>query len=135
MKRMTKADFPSSLGAFKPVGHVVIVMPDDAAAAKAAAAFRDAGFSPEDILVFDSKEVSQMMSDRLDNASGGAGFGSEVQLMRQHQALAAEGGAFVIVFAPDDDQTARVGEIAKAQGARLATKYNRLMIEDLISLE
>lgn len=135
MQRMTKADFPSSLGAFKPVGHVVVVMPDDRSAEEAAEAFRSAGFAPEDVLVFESEEVKRMTADGLSTASGGAGFGSEIQIMRQHQAMAHEGGAFVIVFAPDDDQTAKVGDIAKARGARLATKYNRLLIEDLISAE
>ena len=44
IKRMTKADHPQSFGAFKPVGHVVVAMPDDARAAAAVRALRDAGF-------------------------------------------------------------------------------------------
>lgn len=134
MKRMTKADLPSSMGVFKPVGHVVVVMPDDRSAEETAQAFHDAGFEQQDVLVYTSEEVTRMTAELLPTASGGAGFGSEVQLMRQHQALASEGAAFVIVFAPDEERTKRVGEIAKARGARLATKYNRLMIEDLISV-
>lgn len=35
IKRMTKADHPQSFGAFKPVGHVVVAMPDDERAAAA----------------------------------------------------------------------------------------------------
>ncbi|CAN5382035.1 hypothetical protein BH09PSE5_BH09PSE5_27450 [soil metagenome] len=135
MKRMTKADFPSSLGAFKPVGHVVVVLPDDAGAQKAASAFVDAGFAADDVLLYSSEEVQKLVGDQLGDTSGGAGFGSEIQLMRQHHALASEGAAWVIVFAPEDEQTEKVAEVAKAHGAKLATKYNRLMIEDLITLE
>ena len=44
IKRMTKADHPQSFGAFKPVGHVVVAMPDDARAAQAVRALREKGF-------------------------------------------------------------------------------------------
>ena len=32
IKRMTKADHPQSFTVFKPVGHVVVAMPDDESA-------------------------------------------------------------------------------------------------------
>lgn len=131
-KRMTKADFPVSMGAFKPVGHVVVVLEDDAKADEAAKAFADAGFGSEDVLTYTSAEVQAMMGDQLPSTSGSAGFGSEIQLMRQHQALASEGAAWVIVYAPEDEQTDKVGDIAKQLGAKLATKYNRLLIQDLV---
>ena len=52
IKRMTKADHPQSLGAFKPVGHVVVAMPDDTSAAQAAQALRQQGFDADDILAY-----------------------------------------------------------------------------------
>jgi hypothetical protein len=56
IKRMTKADVPQSLGAFKPVGHVVMALPDDTAAEAATRALRAVGFDDDDILHYSAAE-------------------------------------------------------------------------------
>ena len=132
IKRMTKTDHPQSFGAFKPVGHVVVAMPDDARAAAAVRALRDAGFEADDILEYTAAEEDDEMDRMLRNASDLAGFGYEVSLMRRYQELAKAGASWLIVFAPADDQASRVAEVAKANGALIAEKYHRLVIEDLI---
>jgi hypothetical protein len=132
IKRMTKADHPQSFGAFKPVGHVVVAMPDDE---RAAAVVRDllaAGFVADDILEYSAAEEDDEMDRMLQNASDLAGFGYEVSLMRRYQELARDGASWLIVFAPDDKQASRVAEAARDQGALMAEKYHRLVIEDLI---
>ena len=132
LKRMTKADHPQSLGAFKPVGHVVVAMPDDRAAAAVVQALLRQGFEHEDILEYSAAEENDEMDRMLQHASDFAGFGYEITLMRRYKALAAEGASWLIVFAPEDVQAARVAETARAHGALLAEKYHRLVIEDLI---
>ena len=132
IKRMTKADHPQSFGAFKPVGHVVVAMPDDARAAAAVRALRDAGFEADDILEYTAAEEDDEMDRMLQNASDLAGFGYEVSLMRRYQELAKDGASWLIVFAPEDDKASRVAEVARAHGALMAEKYHRLVIEDLI---
>ncbi|MCW5665551.1 MAG: hypothetical protein KIT35_17100 [Piscinibacter sp.] len=132
LKRMTKADHPQSLGAFKPVGHVVVAMPDDRAAAAAVQALLQQGFEREDILEYSAAEENDEMDRMLQHASDFAGFGYEITLMRRYKALAAEGASWLIVFAPEDVQAGRVAETARAHGALLAEKYHRLVIEDLI---
>lgn len=132
LKRMTKADHPQSLGAFKPVGHVVVAMPDDRAAAAAVQALLQQGFEREDILEYSAAEENDEMDRMLQHTSEFAGFGYEVTLMRKYKALAAEGASWLIVFAPEEEQALRVAETARAHGALLAEKYHRLVIEDLI---
>ena len=134
LKRMTKADHPQSFGAFKPVGHVVVAMPDDDRAAAAVHALRAADFEAEDILEYtaaeEDDEMDRMLADA--DANGVAGFGYEVSLMRRYQELARDGASWLIVFAPEDDKASRVAEVAKSHGALMAEKYHRLVIEDLI---
>lgn len=132
LKRMTKADHPQSLGAFKPVGHVVVAMPDDRSAAAAVQALLRQGFEREDILEYTAAEENDEMDRMLQHASDFAGFGYEITLMRRYKALAAEGASWLIVFAPEDEQAGRVAETARAHGALMAEKYHRLVIEDLI---
>ena len=134
IKRMTKADHPQSFGAFKPVGHVVVAMPDDDRAAAAVRALRAAGFEAADILEYtaaeEDDEMDRMLADAT--ANGVAGFGYEVSLMRRYQELAKEGASWLIVFAPDDEKASRVADVARTHGAFMAEKYHRLVIEDLI---
>ncbi len=134
VKRMTKADHPQSFGAFKPVGHVVVAMPDDVRAAAAAAALRAAGFDAGDILEYtaaeEDDEMDRMLADA--DATGLAGFGYEVSLMRRYQELAREGASWLIVFAPEDAQASRVAATVNAHGALMAEKYHRLVVEDLL---
>ena len=131
-KRMTKSDHPQSFGTFKPVGHVVVAMPDDERAARAATALRAAGFAAEDILEYTAAEEDDEMDRMLAHTSDLAGFGYEVALMRKYQALAKDGASWLIVYAPDDAQHRRVADVVKVHGALIAEKYHRLVIEDLI---
>ena len=132
IKRMTKADHPQSFGAFKPVGHVVVAMPDDERAARAAQDLRANGFAAEDILEYSAAEEGDEMNRMLSQASDIAGFGYEIALMREYQALAKEGASWLIVYAPDDAAHARVADVVKAHGALIAEKYHLLAIEDLL---
>lgn len=132
MKRLTKAEHPRSFGAFKPVGHVVVAMPDDERAAAAVRALHEAGFDDEDILEYTAAEEDDEMDRMLQYTSDFAGFGYEVGLMRRYQQLARNGASWLIVFAPDAMHTTRVSEVVRGHGALLAEKYHRLVIEDLI---
>lgn len=132
IKRLTKADHPQSFGAFKPVGHVVVAMPDDASAAAAVAALLGAGFERDDVLEYSAAEENDEMDRMLRYASDFAGFGYEVTLMRRYQELARRGASWLIVYAPDDDHAQRVADVARRCGALLAERYHRLAVEDLL---
>ena len=130
--RMSKSDLPQSLGAFNPVGHVVLALPDDAAAGAARQALADAGFGDADVLVYTSGELFPDLKEMLRNASGAAGFGYEIQLVRRYMTLAGQGAGWVVVYAPEERQVAKVAEVAKRLGATSAVHYGRLAHEDLI---
>lgn len=132
IKRMTKADHPTSFGAFKPVGHVVIGMKDDPSASEVVQALRAAGFGAEDILEYTAAEEDDEMDRMIQHASDFAGFGYEVSLMHRYQELAKQGASWLIVYAPDDSHTEQVGQIAQRHGAVLAEKYGRFVIESLV---
>ncbi len=132
IRRLTKADRPQVLGAFKPVGHVVVALPDDKVAAEATAALIEAGFDADDVLQYSADEEGAQMQHMLDHASDFAGFGYEITLMRRYRQLAGEGCSWLLVYAPDDAHAASVAQVAERFGARLAEKYHRLVVEDLL---
>jgi hypothetical protein len=131
-KRMTKGEFQESLGAFNPVGHSILAFADDKAAGEAAKALRDAGFTDRDIISYTSAELFPDLKEMMRNASGAAGFGYEITLMRRYMTLAGEGAGWVVVYSPDEAQVAKVTDIAKRFGATSAVHYGRLLHEDLI---
>ena len=134
-KRLTKAEVIHSLGAlgtFNPVGHIVLAFADDATAAQAATALREAGFDDADVLVFSSAELAPSMSALLRGPSGAAGFGYEVTLMRRYLDLASQGAGWLIVHASEDAATERVRQVARRFDARAGVRYHRLASEELI---
>jgi hypothetical protein len=130
--RMTRDDLPQSFGTFKPVDHVVLAFADDAEAEAAIRSLREAGFGDADLIAYGAAETDNRMRAMLEHASDAAGFGYEISLMRRYQQLARDGASWLIVYAPEDEQAARVAEVAKAQGALAAVKYHRLVVEDII---
>ena len=131
-RRMTKADHPQSMGAFKPVGHIVAAMPDDEKARQAVQALREAGFGPQDILEYTAAEENDEMDRMLAQTSEFAGFGYEVTLMRRFQRLSQEGASWLIVYAPGDDVVPRVADILRRNDCWMAVKYHWLAIEELV---
>jgi hypothetical protein len=131
IKRMTKDDLPHSLGAFKPVGHVLMAVRQDKLP-DVLQALREAGFGDGDVLDFSAEEHAGRMEQMLDHSSDFAGFGYEIVLMRRYKQLADEGCEFLLVFAPEDEKTARVTEVAERFEVPSAVKYHRLVEEDLV---
>ena len=133
-KRMTKGDLDEmrTLGALNPVNYAVLALPNDAVAADAKAALGEAGFSEEDILAYTSAELFPDLEEMMRKASGAAGFGYEVTLMRRYMTLASEGFGWLFVYSPEEAQTAKVKALAERFGARSAVRYGHLMHEDLV---
>ena len=102
-KRMTKGELQESLGALNPVGHVGPGVRRRRGRRGGAGALRDAGFADRGHprlhrRASSSRDLEEMMR----NASGAAGFGYEITLMRRYMTLPSEGAGWLIVYAPDD---------------------------------
>ena len=130
--RMTKSELQESLGAFNPVGHAMLAFTSDAVAADAHKALSAAGFAADDVLVFTSGELFPDLEEMMRNASGAAGFGYEITLMRRYMTLASEGCGWLIVFSPEEEQVKKVAAVAKQFAARSAAHYGRFASEDLV---
>jgi len=123
---------PLSFGAFKPVGHIAVMLPDEPAAEAMAQVLRDAGFAAGGVLHLNAAETAAQFKDLLPEASGASGFGSEIQSMRQLYLLATEGCSLLLVHTPGGDQVSQVEALARRHGAKVAKRYGRLLIEDLV---
>ena len=131
---MTKSalDEMRTLGALNPVGHAILAFQADAVTADARRALLEAGFQDADILSLTAGELFPDLADMMRNASGAAGFGYEIVLMRRYMTLASEGAGWLVVYSPDEEQIKKVAAAAKQFDAKSAVHYGRLASEDLV---
>jgi len=130
-KRLTKEDIRNS-PILNPVDHVVLAFDSDAITAQAVQALRDTGFTEPDILAYTAAEATPRLQERVRAASGAAGFGYEIVLMRRYLSYAEQGAGWLIVYSPDEAAVRRVVDVAKRFNAKCAVRYHRLANEDLI---
>ena len=121
-----------SFGAFKPVGHVVISLPTSAQADAAAQALVGLGLAVDAIRRYTNGEMLAQIDHDLARASPLADIGQDLNLIKAHRALAAQGYHWLVVRAVDDEQAAQVAQTAKSSGAETAQYYGYFIIEELI---
>jgi len=131
---MRPNDRPSAFGVFKPVGHVIVAFPTDGDTQDALTALLQDSFPPEDINVYSSQQMMRQADIDIEQAGVLAGIGQELNLVKAHRELAAQGHSFLVVKAPDDERAQRIAAIARRFHAARAQRYGRLLIEELIEV-
>ena len=129
---MEKSDPPTTLGAFKPVGHTVIAFAAAADMEAAANTLYLQGFAPADMTRYQPAEMLAQADSELLNASPLAALGKELDVIEAHRALAENGYSFLVVHAPKDAQAEQVAAVARSSRAASAQRYTRFIIEELI---
>jgi hypothetical protein len=125
-------DAPRSFGVFKPVGHVVISFPSEEQADRAADALAGLGLQPGSVRRYSDREMLHQIDQDIARASPLASVGQEMNLVLAHRVLAEKGYHWLLVYAGDDDQAARIARTARDCGAERAQHYGRFIIEELI---
>jgi hypothetical protein len=131
MRKMTKADMPTSFGIFSPTGHVVMAFATDADANKASAALQGAGVKADSILHYSPSEVLDLIKPTEDTDQKAYQLGQETEKVDRYAELAKKGSGFLVVFAPKDADSKLVVDTARPFQLRFAEKYNRLTLEEL----
>jgi hypothetical protein len=131
-ERMTKENVPRSSGVFKPVGHVLLTLDDQAAAEQAESELGKAGFASEDLTRYSDVEMVEQCEHDIRDAGALASMGAEISLSRKRLEMAQQGCWFVVVHTPDDDAAGRVRDVADRLKVRFAQLFGRLTIEELV---
>lgn len=121
-----------SFGVFKPVGHVLISFPSEAAATRGQEALRELRVSDSEVHRFSDREMLAQIDADLEDASPLAALGQELNLVKAQRALAEQGYHWLMVRTDDRDAAVRIAEAAHAAGAERAQRYGRFIIEELI---
>lgn len=124
-----KTDPETSFGVFKPVGNIVVVFTSAVPALGAQEALLKKGYTRELVTVLSSKEFVKMLDSIADQESVLAGLGSEWRKVEQFRDHAADGASFLVVYAPDKEETKSAMEIIDDFDYRYALKYGSWIIE------
>lgn len=121
-----------SFGVFKPVGHVVISLPDAEAASQAESALAALSLPPGAVRRYSDQQMLAQIEADIATASPIASIGQEMNLILAHRELAKRGYHWLVVAAADDEQARSIADTARAHGAERAQHYGRFIIEELI---
>ena len=123
---------PTSFGVFKPVGSVMVGLPDQAQADALEVALQRLGWANDEIAHFVPTDTIEELEQMVENAGPLAGFGYELTLLRRYLALSQKGTKWLLVQVKDNDHAGMVADSARASGAILAVHYKTLTVEELL---
>jgi hypothetical protein len=133
MKQILTAEtVPTSFGVFKPVGYVMLGLPNERPLDGLVAALHAGGWHGDDVLHFTPRETVSELEAMVAQAGPMAGFGYEITLLRRYLELARAGQRWLLVKVDDTDHAAVAADIARGCGATLAVHYRTLTVEELI---
>lgn len=122
----------TTLGAFKPVGHVLLSFANAQASAEAYRALLEEGVSDADIRRYTDRDMLRQVESDLARVSPVADFGQEINLMRFHREAALAGCHWLLVKAGNEAHARKIARSAQAHGAELAQYYGHFVIVELI---
>jgi len=120
-------------GVFYPTGHVVIMFPEPADAARTGESLvAEAGFESERVMSLSPATVLGQIAPSEDGADIPLpSVGTEAATVRSFEALARKGHHGLVVVSDSREDTERLMEVARRVPFSLAQRYRTLVIEDL----
>lgn len=125
-------DMTTMSGKFYPTGHILLMVPDAAAADAAGRALLDAGLADEDLMLI----TPEVMMSQIVRTVGSSDVplpsaGTEADTVRRFAQYASQGHYALLVRAPDNEDSERVMRALDGHPVSHAQKYRMLVIEDL----
>jgi len=132
-------DGSTSFGAFYPKNYVLAVFASATSARNAADGARGAGFSDDEVIVASGADVIAHERDVEADKSLFAKIGEQWSRLYTDESAdaktllhhAAQGAAFVLVYAPEDDATTKAVECLRGFGPSIMRKYGTMAIAEL----
>jgi len=122
---------PRSFGGLAPVGYLVLAFQEERDAAQAREALLPGGYDDDEVMPFSRQQVISGIDGPHRKISILAYLGTEMAHQPEQLEYARQGCTSLVVYAPTVAETARVLNVARPFGARLAHKYDRLAVEEI----
>lgn len=129
----------TSLGVFYPLHYIVAGYEGMEQAEAAEAAFRESGVAAEDVRAATGEFVARQLESRDDrnvmdklNNELVKVFGTEKGYTTEDKQHAGDGGAFLFVYAPNDEDAANAKTVFAKKPPVFARRYLRIAIEQIV---
>lgn len=130
----------TSLGVFYPLHYIIAGYASIENAGTAEAAFRKAGVAAEDVRAVTGDFVARQLETRPDkNVMEKIGaelvkfVGTETGYVKEDKNHAQDGGAFLFIYAPEDDDVSRAKALFVQYAPAYARRYLRIAIEQIVA--
>jgi hypothetical protein len=123
---------PTSFGAFKPVGHVMMGLPSQDQLNALVSALCEAGWLRAALRQFSPLESAAELQAMVDKAGTLSVFGYEIKALRRYVSLTEAGYRWLLVQVDDLAHAEAAAKTARDCGATMAMYYRTLTIEELI---
>lgn len=133
MDKQVLEEKPTTFGSFNPVGTVLVVADDIAAAAMiseelATAGFESRAWAPAEVI----EGLEAIQNDRNAAQKLGAFLSDEELWSNQYLEFARQGNAFVTATAPKEEDGERAREVIEGRPIRLMRHYGDSVATDLL---
>lgn len=119
-------------GIFYPVGYLVAAFPDREAAERVRNDLLTGGYDESDSALYTCAEVAEAASANLSEHRGFlATLAWSDEALKIHLEKAREGAAFLLIYSPNDIETARAMNVIRRVPHEFVHRYHRLAIEEV----
>ena len=128
---MTESKLPTEFGIFYPTGWIVVAFPETRSAEQVRSDLLTGGYDEEECRLVRSDEVIPAARHQLDDSSWLGRLGKADEMLQRHLAAARRGSAFLVIFAPTDDEAERVMKVVRRVPFDFAHRYRRFAIQEM----
>lgn len=128
---MGESNLPTEFGIFYPTGWIVVAFPEMESAQRVRNDLLTGGYSEEECKLVRGDQVIPTAAAQLDDASWLGRLGKADEMLQQHLTAAKRGSAFIVVYAPSDDEAERVMNVVRRVPFEFAHRYRRFAIQEM----
>ena len=128
---MSASKLPTEFGIFYPTGWVVIAFPEIGSADRVRSDLLIGGYDDEECRLIRGDEVIPSAEGQLHHANWFGTLGKADEALQLHVAAAKGGSAFLVVYAPTEDEAERVMKVVRRVPFDFAHRYRRFAIQDM----
>ena len=128
---MSESKLPTEFGIFYPTGWVVVAFQDMQSAEQVRGDLFSGGYDEEECRLVRCDQVIPSAREQLDDAGWLARLGKADEMVSRQLAAAQRGSAFLLIYAPTDEEAERVMRVVRRVPFEFGHRYRRFAIQEM----
>jgi hypothetical protein len=128
---MSESKLPTEFGIFYPTGWMVVAFQDIPGAEQVRRDLFSGGYDEEECKLVRCDQVIPSAREQLEDAGWLGRLGKADEMLGRQLAAAKAGSAFLVVYAPTDEEAERVMRVVRRVPFEFAHRYRRFAIQEM----